>query len=71
MNQADRIMKYIHEFGSITSLDAFRDLGITRLSARIHELRESGVEFDMTREKAKNRYGENVSYNRYSLKERK
>ena len=71
MNQADRIMKYIHEFGSITSLDAFRDLGITRLSARIHELRESGVEFDMSREKAKNRYGENVSYNRYSLKERK
>ena len=71
MNQADRIMKYIHEFGSITSLDAFRDLGITRLSARIHELRESGVEFDMTREKATNRYGENVSYNRYSLKERK
>ena len=71
MNQADRIMKYIHEFGSITSLDAFIDLGITRLSARIHELRESGVEFDMTREKAKNRYGENVSYNRYSLKERK
>ena len=71
MNQSDRIMKYIHEFGSITSLDAFRDLGITRLSARIHELRESGVEFDMTREKAKNRYGEPVSYNRYSLKERK
>lgn len=55
MNQADRIMKYIHEFGSIISLDAFRDLGITRLSARIHELRESGVEFDTTREKAKNR----------------
>lgn len=55
MNQADRIMKYIHEFGSIISLDAFRDLGITRLSAWIHELRESGVEFDTTREKAKNR----------------
>ena len=29
MTQKERIINYIKEFGSITSLDAYRDLGIT------------------------------------------
>ena len=31
--QADRVLEYIQKFGSITTLQAFRDLGVTRLSA--------------------------------------
>lgn len=30
MNQHDRIIQYMRDFGSITTLDAFRDLGITK-----------------------------------------
>lgn len=31
--QADRVLDYIKQFGSITTLEAFRDLGVTRLSS--------------------------------------
>lgn len=46
-------------------MEAFQDLGITRLSARIYELREEGYQFDETFETSKNRFGESVSYKRY------
>ena len=60
--QADRVLAYIKTFGSITSLEAFRDLGVTRLSARIFELRARGLEIDSTSVTSKNRYGENCTY---------
>lgn len=66
-NQRTRVLNYMREFGSITSKDAFVDLGIMDLPKRISELRQSGVEIDGTSESAKNRYGANVTYMRYSL----
>ena len=65
MNQCEKIVFYIQMFGSISSYEAFRDLGITRLSARIYELRNDGYQFDEKFETAKNRFGESVSYKRY------
>lgn len=41
--QSARVLAYIVKHGGITSMDAFRDLGITRLSARIWDLRRAGV----------------------------
>lgn len=38
MNQCDKIIRYIKDFGSITTMQAFQDLGITRLSGRIYGL---------------------------------
>jgi len=67
MNQKERIIKYIHDFGSITSLEAMRDLGITQLGARIDGLQKDGYTFKKEWERAKNRYGEDVDYKRYSL----
>ena len=65
----ERVLKYIQDFGSITSLDAFRDLGNTRLSASIWLLRhEDGLNIDSISESSKNRYGDTVSYYRYYLK---
>ena len=37
-----RTLNYLHKFGSITTLDAFRDLGNTRLSSTIFMLRKKG-----------------------------
>ena len=37
-----RVINYLKEFGSITSLEAIRDLGNTRLSATIFTLRKEG-----------------------------
>ena len=66
--QADRVLAYIQTFGSITSLEAFRDLGVTRLSARIFELRARNINIDSTSVTSKNRYGENCTYAKYFLR---
>ena len=38
--QKDRIINYIREFGSISSWEAYADLGITQLGARIDQLKK-------------------------------
>ena len=67
ITQKQRIINYIREFGSITSLDAYKDLGITQLATRIKELKELGYEFETKWESSKNRYGEKVDFKRYYL----
>ena len=37
-----RLLSYLKEYGSITSLEAIRDLGNTRLSASIFVLKDDG-----------------------------
>lgn len=66
-SQKQMVLDYIHEFGSITPVDAFRDLGITRLAAVVCTLRREGHDIHKEREHALNRYGQNVRYARYSL----
>lgn len=67
MNQEQKIINYVERFGSITTLDAFRDLAITRLSARIFNIKKLGYKVLSVREKSKNRFGEEVNYNRYFI----
>lgn len=67
MTQKERILKYINEFGYITSWQAYQDLGIMQLGARIDQLQKEGYKFKTEWEHKKNRYGENVSFKRYSL----
>lgn len=65
--QCDRIIAYMRKFGSITTFEAFTDLGIVKLTTRISELRDRGVEIIGTTEAVKNRYGEKCYIKRYSL----
>ena len=66
--QQERVLQYMNDFGSITSLDAFKDLGVTRLSAVIHTLRhKKGYEIKANMESCKNRYNELVYYARYTM----
>lgn len=69
MRQSERILQYIHDFGSISPLEAFQDLGVTKLATRVSEMRKQGIEFEKKYVKAKNRYGETVYYMRYSLRD--
>lgn len=69
MTQRERVLWYIQKYGSITALDAFKDLGITQLSARLCELQDMGYRFNKVQESAKNRFGEKVCFIRYSLTE--
>lgn len=64
----ERVLNYIIRFGSITTKQAFKDLGCTRLSEYIRQLRETMIIEDEW-EKGVNRFGEKVEYKRYFLKE--
>lgn len=62
----ERVLNYIKDFGSITTFEAFTELGCTRLSEYIRQLREDYFiddEWILTT----NRYGEKVKYKRYWL----
>lgn len=63
-----RILNYIQEFGSISTFEAFIDLGCTRLSEYIRQLR---LEYEINDEwiHTKNRYGRSIRYKKYFLKE--
>ena len=56
-----RIIDYINEFGSITTFQAFTDLGCTRLSEYIRQIRQERVVLDETIA-TKNRYGDRTWY---------
>lgn len=70
MNQCEMIVHYMNEHGSITTLDAFLDLGITRLASRIHDLKEAGFRIETETIKVKNRHGEPCKVARYSFDSR-
>lgn len=67
INQKTRVINYIKEFGSISSWEAYADLGITQLGARIDQLKKDGYEFKTEWESSVNRFGEKTEYKRYSL----
>lgn len=67
--QAERIVDYMREFGSITQIEALQDLGCMRLASRISDLRRGGVPVVSEMVAVKNRWGEAVHVARYRLKE--
>ena len=67
----ERVRRYLYDFGSITSLDAFREFGNTRLSATIFELRHRyDLPIKSKREIGINRYGDKTEFVRYYLEEK-
>lgn len=67
LTQCDKILRHLQDYGSISQMDALREYGIMRLASRISDLKRRG--YPVTREMVagKNRYGETVTYARYSL----
>lgn len=61
-----RVLDYIIQFGSITTKQAFEDLGCTRLSEYIRQLREE-MTIDDEWETGINRFGEKVEFKRYFI----
>lgn len=45
ITQKDRIIKWLTDYGTITSWEAYQELGIIQLGARIFELKELGYKF--------------------------
>ena len=65
--QTERVIDYIEEWGSITQLEALRDLGVMRLASRISDLKKKGYPIKSEMETVHNRYGEPCYIKRYSL----
>lgn len=69
--QRQRVLNYMHNFGSITQLEAGEYLGILRLASRISELKKMGFPVKSKRVTVINRFGEKCRVARYYLEEEK
>ena len=70
MTQEQQVYEYIKNHGSITTMDAFIDLRITRLSAQIFNLKEELKVEDKERIVDEWEYGENgKKWKRYKIME--
>ena len=65
--QVQLILEYMDEFGSITPLEAIRDIGCYRLSARISDIKKRGYPVRTELVSVQNRRGKQSKIARYSL----
>lgn len=70
MTQSEIILKHIEKYGSITSLEAMQEYGIMRLAYTIADLRKAGIPIKQEMVSQKNRYGDTVTSDRYSIAKR-
>lgn len=68
--QKDRVLDYMHQNGSITTWEAFQNLGVSRLANVIAEIRKEYVVESITRI-TKNRYGDKCHFSEYRLSNEK
>ena len=71
MTQAERVLDWLQSGKTITTLDAFEELGITRIAARVFELKEQGVLVKKRMLKVINRYDEACHVAEYFIEEKK
>lgn len=67
MNQNEMLEEYLKNHEGITPLEALNELGIYRLSARVSDLRQAGVEVKREMVTVLNRLGKPVKVARYFL----
>jgi hypothetical protein len=66
-SQCDEVLRLLKDGRSITSREMIDDYGITRLAARVHELRQKGWLIDSLPVAVMNRYGRRVRVSQYWL----
>lgn len=66
ITQCEMIEDYLDEWGSITPLEAMRDLGIMRLASRIADMKKSGLNIKSEMVSVATRNGGRTHIARYS-----
>ena len=66
--QNKRLIDYLRKHDSIDPLEAWQNLGIYRLSARVHDLRNEANQIVTHTKEVNNSFGEVVKVASYSLK---
>lgn len=69
MTQKDLVLMHLRNYGSMTSMDAIMEYGITRLADVVLKLKRDGHNIQKVDETSTNRYGKAVRYARYRLVE--
>lgn len=69
MNQTQAVLQWLQTGAGITSFDAFKEIGATRLSAIIFNLRKMGYDIETEQLETTNRFGDKVRYARYRLRD--
>ena len=67
MTQTEAVLDILKSGDSISSLEAFQEFGITRLSSIIFNLRKKGYAITSDSIKTTNRFGSTVVFSRYKL----
>ena len=64
---AQRVLQDMIDYGSITGQQAINDLGMTELRSRISEITRAGFPIKKEWQNTRNKFGERISFVRYSL----
>ena len=67
MNQTQKVKEILESGGTITSMEAFKKFGCTRLSDKILKLRRAGYDIASIPCTGVNRYGDECRYVMYRL----
>lgn len=67
MRQADKILRHLKTYGSITPAEAVTDYGIYRLASVIYDLKREGVQIHTEIKNSHNRFNEPCKYAQYFL----
>ena len=67
MTQKEMVETYLLKYGSITTWQAFEDLGILDLQGVVRNIKKSGREIESVEIYKKNRFGKLVRFKKYSL----
>lgn len=71
MTQCEKILNHMQTIGGISAYDAVMRYGITRLSARIFDLRKAGYKIVSDTVKTKNRDGKCCQHEVFRLEDAK
>ena len=69
LNQKQKVLRHLKNYGSITPLEAFNDYAIMRLTSRICELKDEGYDIKSELISSTNRFKEKVTFSKYTLNE--
>jgi hypothetical protein len=67
-SQSDAVLWHLKKYGSITSYEAIKEYGATRLSAIIFNHRKDGYNIDSMPLTKKTRFGRNTTISKYVYK---
>lgn len=67
--QAKVLYEHMQKFGTLTQIEAYENYGCFRLASRICEMKKEGIPIEKTLKYGKNRYGIDVRFAEYRIKE--